>query len=253
MDAEAASPAGTHGPRARAAAGSAPGARPRHLDGAGEPGGAGDAAGDRVDALIARLTLEEKVSLLAGRDVWRLAGVERIGVPALVISDGPAGVRGASFLSGRSHSFPCEAALAATWDPELVAEVGAALGDEAGRRGVDVLLAPTVNLHRHPLGGRNFECFSEDPYLTDRMAEAYVTGVQARGVKHLVCNDSEFERHTISSEADEATLREVYLLPFEAAVRSGVPAVMASNNKLNSPACTYPCQRFAGVLAGDDA
>lgn len=198
--------------------------------------GQGD-TGPSIDDLLALLTLEEKVSLLAGQDVWRLAGIERLGIPALVTSDGPAGVRGASFMSGRSHSFPCETALAATWDPDLVHDIGVALGTEARQHGVDILLAPTVNLHRHPLGGRNFECFSEDPLLTARMAEAYITGVQSRGVaccvKHFVCNDSEFQRHTISSEVDETTLRELYLQPFEAAVHSGVHAVMASYNKLN--------------------
>lgn len=191
----------------------------------------------RVAGLLAQMSLEEKVSLLAGADIWSLPALERLGIPALVMSDGPAGVRGGSFLSGRSVSFPCETALAASWDPELVEQVGSALGKQARAMGVHVLLGPTVNLHRHPLAGRNFECFSEDPYLTAKMAVAYIQGVQANRVacciKHLVCNDSEFERHTISSDVDPATLREMYLVPFERAAESGVWSMMASYNQLN--------------------
>ena len=183
------------------------------------------------------LSLEEKVSLLAGEDVWRLPAVERASIPSLVMTDGPSGARGQSFISGRSACFPCGTALAATWDPGLVTEVAAELGREARRAGAHVLLGPTVNLHRHPLGGRNFECFSEDPELTGQIAAAYVTGVQSTGVaccvKHLACNDSEFQRHTISSQVDEAVLRELYLRPFEQAVRAGAWAVMAAYNKLN--------------------
>ena len=183
------------------------------------------------------LSLEEKVSLLAGEDVWRLPAVGRASIPSLVMTDGPSGARGPSFISGRSACFPCGTALAATWDPALVTEVAAELGREARRAGAHVLLGPTVNLHRHPLGGRNFECFSEDPELTGQIAAAYVTGVQSTGVaccvKHLACNDSEFQRHSISSQVDEAVLRELYLRPFEQAVRAGAWAVMAAYNKLN--------------------
>ncbi len=195
-------------------------------------------AGDRrIGALVAAMSLTEKASLLSGADIWRLAGLPRLGIPELVMSDGPAGVRGGSFLSGRSVSFPCETALAASWDPDLVASVGDALGREARSKGVHVLLAPTVNLHRHPLAGRNFECFSEDPHLSARMAVAYIRGVQSNRVacclKHFVCNDSEFMRHTISSEVDETTLREMYLLPFEEGAKAGVWSIMASYNRLN--------------------
>jgi len=200
-------------------------------------GGEQGSGSDRVDGLLRAMTLPEKVSLLAGSDVWRLPAIDRLGIPSLVMSDGPAGVRGSSFLSGRSVSFPCGTALGATWDPELVRQVGRALGHEARRTGVHVLLGPTVNLHRHPLAGRNFECFSEDPELTAVLSTAYVEGVQAMGVacciKHLVCNDSEFERHTISAEVTEDTLREIYLLPFERAVEAGVWSLMASYNRLN--------------------
>lgn len=191
----------------------------------------------QLDRLMAELTVEEKVALLSGRDVWSLAGVARLGIPVVTFTDGPAGARGQSFVGGRSVSFPCETSLGASWDPALVRDVGRAIGQEARRHGARLLLAPTVNLHRHPLAGRNFECFSEDPELTSEMASAYITGVQSAGVgccvKHLVCNDSEHERHTASSVVDETALREVYLAPFEAAVRSGVWSIMAAYNRLN--------------------
>src|SRR5262249_42193192 len=155
---------------------------------------------------------------LAGTDLWRIPAVERIGLAALKMSDGPNGARGEQWGGGpRSALFPCGTALAATWDTSLVQRVGEALGDEARSKGAHVLLAPTVTLHRSPLGGRDFECFSEDPYLSARMAVAVITGLQGRGVaacvKHLVANDAEFERFTISSDVDERTLRELYLVP----------------------------------------
>ena len=201
------------------------------------------------------LTLEEKVSLLGGKDAWRLPAVERAEIPSLVMTDGPSGARGQSFISGRSVCFPCGTALAATWDPDLVTQIGVELGREARRVGAHLLLGPTVNLHRHPLGGRNFECFSEDPLLTGRMAAAYITGVQSAGVsccvKHLACNDSEFQRHTISSQVDEGVLRELYLLPFEHAVRAGVWALMAAYNKLNGTHATEHPWLLTQVLRGD--
>jgi beta-glucosidase len=201
------------------------------------------------------LSLEEKVSLLGGKDAWRLPDVERAGIPSLVMTDGPSGARGQSFISGRSFCFPCGTALAATWDPDLVRQVGVELGRETRRVGAHVLLGPTVNLHRHPLGGRNFECFSEDPLLTGRMAAAYITGVQSAGasccVKHLACNDSEFQRHTIDSQVDEGVLRELYLLPFEYAVRAGVWAIMAAYNKLNGTHAAEHPWLLTQVLRGD--
>jgi beta-glucosidase len=210
-------------------------------------------------ALLATLTLEQKVALLAGADAWHTTGVP--GVPVLRCSDGPAGVRGTSWVGPHSASFPCGTALGATFDPELVEEVGAALGREARSKGAHLLLAPTVNLHRTPIGGRNFECMSEDPALTAHIATAYVRGVQGEGVacciKHYIANDTEFERMTISSEVDERTLRELYLVPFEAAVRpvdeggADVRAVMSSYNRING---TYACDHvplLRGVLRDD--
>jgi beta-glucosidase len=199
-----------------------------------------DDVADRID----QLTLEEKVALLAGVDWWHTAAVDRLGVPALKMSDGPAGVRGAHVSGGPpSNSFPCGTALGATWDVDLVREVGEALAAELASKGAQLILAPTVNLHRTPLAGRNFECYSEDPFLTARLAVAYIEGVQGQGVgatvKHFVANDSEFERMTISSEVPERALRELYLLPFEAAVReAGTWALMSAYNKVAGTWCS---------------
>ena len=194
-----------------------------------------------IDAVMAALTLEQKVSLLGGHDTWHTATLP--GVPAIRCSDGPAGVRGTKWNGPASASFPCATALGASFDPALVEAVGAAIGREARSKSAHVLLAPTVNLHRTPIGGRNFECMSEDPLLTARIAGAYIRGVQSEGVacciKHFVANDTEYERHSISSEVDPVTLREAYLLPFEQAVSAvadggaGVRALMSSYNRVN--------------------
>ncbi len=207
-----------------------------------------------VDELVSQLSLEEKVSLLAGRDLWCTPPVERLEIPALKMSDGPNGVRGGDMSGSVSAAcFPVATALAATWNTALVREVGRALGQEARSKRAHLLLAPTANLHRSPLAGRNFECFSEDPHLSARMAVAFVAGVQDEGVgcaiKHFVCNDSEFERHTISSEVDERALREIYLAPFEAAVKEARPwAVMAAYNRLNGTYCGEHADLLTRVL-----
>ncbi len=181
----------------------------------------------------------ELISVLSGRDSWHTPAAA--GIPEIRMSDGPAGVRGTSWTGPRSAVFPCGSALGATFDPSLIEEVGITLGKQARSKSAHVLLAPTVNLHRTPIGGRNFECMSEDPFLTGLLASAYVTGVQSQRVacciKHFVGNDTEYQRGTISSEIDERTLREVYLLPFEMAVEHGVRAVMTAYNRLNGTFC----------------
>ena len=194
-----------------------------------------------VDAVLSSLTLEQKVSLLAGYDNWHTVPLP--GVPQMRCSDGPAGVRGTQWTGPASASFPCGTALGSTFDPALVEEIGEALGREARSKSAHMLLAPTINLHRTPIGGRNFECMSEDPVLTAVIATAYIRGVQSQGVaccvKHFVANDTEFERHTISCEVDPVTLREAYLFPFEQVVLSvddggaGVRSVMSSYNRIN--------------------
>jgi beta-glucosidase len=198
----------------------------------------------RIDAQLGQLSLDEKALLCAGASLWATHGAARLGIPALRVTDGPNGARGGHFGGGATAAcFPCGSALAATWQPALIEAVGVALGDEARSKRAHVLLGPTVNMHRTPLGGRHFEGYSEDPLLAARTAAALVRGVQSRGVaacvKHFVANDSEFERMTISSEVDERTLREIYLPPFEAALReAGAWSVMTAYNGLNGPTCS---------------
>jgi beta-glucosidase len=194
---------------------------------------------EKIQSLIEQMTLEEKVSMLAGADFWRTVPVERLNIPAFKVTDGPNGARGEG-SSGKvpSACFPVGVAMGATWNVELIERVGKALGDETKAKSSQLLLAPTVNIHRSPLAGRNFECYSEDPYLTARAAVAYINGVQSVGVgaciKHFIANDSEFERHTISSEVSERALREIYLYPFMVAVPEAKPwSVMSSYNKIN--------------------
>jgi beta-glucosidase len=194
-----------------------------------------------IDALLAALTLEEKATLTAGGDMMATAGIERVGIPIVSVTDGPNGARGPSYpgIGGEpSTCIPCGSALGATWDPDLVEQLGSLVGREARDRGCKGLLAPTVNLHRSPLAGRNFECYSEDPLLSGRLAAAYVRGVQSSGafatVKHFVANEAEYERNAMSSVVDERSLRELYLVPFELAVREGgALAIMTAYNRLN--------------------
>jgi beta-glucosidase len=190
------------------------------------------------------LTLEQKVRLLTGADFWALHPEPAVGLRRLVMSDGPAGVRGERWDEREpSANVPSPTALAATWDPNRVHELGGLLAAEARQHGVDVVLAPTVNLHRTPYGGRHFECFSEDPLLTAAIGVAYVRGLQDHGVaatvKHFVANDSETERFTADVHVDDRTLRELYLAPFEAIVRDGGAwAVMAAYNAVDGTTMT---------------
>src|SRR5579859_7838255 len=198
-----------------------------------------------VEALLRQMTLQEKVAILAGTNTWYTVPAERLGIPSLKMSDGPNGARGAGGFTGgvKAACFPAEISLASTWNTDLIERVGQALAREAKMKGAQVLLAPTVNIQRSPLGGRNFECFSEDPYLSARLAVAYITGLQHEGVgasiKHYACNDEEFERYSLSSEVRERPLREIYLQPFEAAVRECQPwTVMAAYNLVNGVAAS---------------
>jgi beta-glucosidase len=201
---------------------------------------------------VTDLTPEELVRPLAGVDWWHVAASAE--VPALKVSDGPSGVRGDRFAGGpASVSFPCGAALGATWDTDLVRRVGGGLAVETLAKGAHVLLGPTVNLQRTPLGGRHFECFSEDPVLTAHLAVAYIEGLQAGGVgacvKHLVANDQEEDRFEISSELDERTLREVSLLPFEHALRgAGSWSTMAAYNRLHGTHCSQHPRLLTTIL-----
>lgn len=193
-----------------------------------------------IDDLLNQMTLEEQVALLAGADFWTTVAVERLGIPKIKVTDGPNGARGGGSLVGgvKSACFPAAIGIGASWNPELVRQMGVALAEETKTKSARVLLAPTVNIHRSGLNGRNFECYSEDPMLTSALAVAYIEGVQSQGIaatiKHFVGNESEIERQTMSSDIDERTLREIYLPPFEAAVKqAGVWAIMSSYNRLN--------------------
>ncbi|HKN54698.1 MAG TPA: glycoside hydrolase family 3 C-terminal domain-containing protein [Amycolatopsis sp.] len=207
-----------------------------------------------VEALLAKLDLDTKTRLLAGQDVWSMPAVPEIGLGSLVLSDGPVGVRGVRWSpDDPSVTLPSPSALAASWDPALAERVGELLAQEARRKGVHVLLAPTVNLHRSPLGGRHFECYSEDPLLTGLIGAGYVTGVQGGGVavtvKHFVANDFETDRFTADVQVDERTLRELYLAPFETIVKRAKPwGIMAAYNRVNGPTMTEHGELLSGVL-----
>ncbi|MER6796320.1 glycoside hydrolase family 3 protein, partial [Amycolatopsis mediterranei] len=194
---------------------------------------------NRIRELAAQLSLAEKVSLLTGRDFWSTTPLPSIGLRSIVLSDGPSGVRGPVWDERHpSINLPSATALSSSWDSAVAAEYGALAAAEARRKGVDVILGPTINLHRSPLGGRHFEAFSEDPVLTAALAAAYVSGVQDAGVaatpKHYVANDFETERFTASVEVDERTLREVYLRAFEDAVTDAHAwALMSAYNAIN--------------------
>ena len=191
----------------------------------------------RVKDLLSRLTLEEKIDLLGGAD-FDTKPIPRLGIPSLKMTDGPLGVRWE-----KSTAFVSGIAMAATWDPDLVQQIGGAIAEEAIGKGRNTLLGPCVNIQRVPHGGRNFESFGEDPYLASRLAVGYITGVQRKHVlatiKHFAVNNQETERDRINVKISERALREIYLPTFEASVKeAGVWAVMNAYNKLNGPYCT---------------
>ena len=196
-----------------------------------------------IKQLIKDLTLEEKIELLSGFDAWQTNKIDRLGIPSIKMSDGPNGVRGDGNSGKSSACFPCAISIGSSWNLNLINTLGEELASEAKLKDVDVLLGPTINIHRHPLGGRHFECFSEDPFLTGKIAIEYVKGVQSKNIaaclKHFVGNDTEFERYTVSSNIDERTLREIYLLPFEMAIKeANAKVVMSAYNKLNNIYCS---------------
>jgi len=207
--------------------------------------------------LVARLDLPAKVRLLTGASTFTLAPEPAIGLGELRLSDGPTGVRGLKFSGGRVVSlFPNATLLAQAWSEDTAYEVGGLLAEEALAQDIHVVLGPTINLHRSLLGGRVFEAYSEDPLLTGRLAAAYIRGLQERGVggclKHLVANESETDRNTVDSVLDEATLRELYLLPFEIAVTEADPwSVMAAYNDVNGVPATEQDHVINGILKGE--
>lgn len=195
--------------------------------------------------LISQMTLEEKAGLCSGLDAWHLKSIERLGIPSIMVTDGPHGLRKEVHIADNSGAasapatcFPTAAGLASSWNRELVEKVGAALGEECQAEGVSVLLGPGANIKRSPLCGRNFEYFSEDPYLSSEMAASHIKGVQSQGVgtslKHFAANNQEHRRMSVNAVIDERTLREIYLASFEGAVKKGRPwTVMCSYNRVN--------------------
>src|ERR1700723_2589965 len=215
----------------------------------------------RIDSMINKLTIEEKIDLIGGQDSFYIRANEKIGLPRLKMADGPVGVRnyGPSTVFGGIG-------LAATWDPEMANRIGATIGQDARARGVHFMLGPGVNIYRAPRNGRNFEYFGEDPFLSARTAAAYINGMQSQGVsatvKHFMGNNSEYDRHNTDSIIDERTMREIYLPVFEAAVQEAhVGAIMDSYNLTNGQHMTQngPLNRdvvkkewgFSGILMSD--
>lgn len=199
-----------------------------------------------IPKIIANMTLEEKISLCTGGDFWHTKAMEQHGISAIKMSDGPHGLRcqeDAADMIGINESipatcFPTAVTAGATWNAELYAAEGEAIGKEGAAAGVSVVLGPGCNIKRNPLGGRNFEYISEDPFFAGKMAAAFIRGQQSAGVassvKHFAVNNQEYKRQNGDSQLDERTLREIYLTPFEIAVKEGQPGtVMCSYNKIN--------------------
>ena len=199
-----------------------------------------------VKELVKQMTLEEKAGMCSGKDFWHLKGVERLGIPEVMVSDGPHGLRKqaaeADHLglneSIKAVCFPTACATACSFDRALLEKMGETLGDECQAEDVSVILGPAVNIKRSPLCGRNFEYFSEDPYLASQMAAAHIKGVQSKNVgtsiKHFAANNQEYRRMSCSSEINERTFREIYLGAFETAIKDAKPdTVMCSYNKIN--------------------
>ena len=204
-----------------------------------------------IEKILSQMTLEEKVALCSGADFWQTKAMERHGIPSFFLCDGPYGLRKQEqtgdmlgiHASRQATCFPAEVTTAASWNPELLEAIGAAIGEEARDQGNGLVLGPGVNLKRNPLCGRNFGYFSEDLYLTGKLAAAFVRGVQSQGVgtslKHFAANSQEYRRFTSDGVLDERTLRELYLTAFEIAVKEGRPStLMCAYPKLNGVHCS---------------
>jgi beta-glucosidase len=212
-----------------------------------------------IQSLIDQMTLEEKAALCTGISNWTTLAVQRLGIPDMLVADGPHGVRRIRDVNAPVHRglpatcFPTASCMASTWNKDLLFEVGQALGEECIALEVDVLLGPGVNMKRTPLCGRNFEYFSEDPYLAGKMAASFINGVQSKGVgtslKHFAANNQEFERYCISAQIDERALREIYLPAFEMAVKEAKPwTVMCAYNKINGVYCSENHDLLVDIL-----
>ena len=215
-----------------------------------------------LKTIITQMTLEEKAALCTGASAWTTVPIERLDIPEMVVSDGPHGVRrvpdvhSMAIKSLPATSFPTASCLASTWDVDLLTEMGEALAEECIALNVDVLLGPGVNIKRSPLGGRNFEYMSEDPFLAGEMVTSLIKAIQSKGVgtslKHFAANNQEFQRFSINAEVDERTLNEIYLLAFETAVKKAKPwTVMCAYNKLNGTYCSEHYELLVNILKQD--
>ncbi|WP_026485768.1 glycoside hydrolase family 3 C-terminal domain-containing protein [Caldanaerobius polysaccharolyticus] len=201
----------------------------------------------QIKNLVSQMTLEEKASLCSGFDAWHTKAIERLGIPSIMMTDGPHGLRkakdGGFGESVPATCFPTAACMASSWDRALLEKVGAAIGEECQAEGVSILLGPGVNIKRSPLCGRNFEYYSEDPLLSSELAASFIKGVQSQGVgtsiKHFAANNQEYRRLVVDARVDERTLREIYLASFEKAIKEAKPwTIMAAYNKLNGEYCS---------------
>ena len=210
-----------------------------------------------VERVLSQLTIDEKIALIAGKDFWHTVSVPRLGVPSIRLSDGPNGVRGTRFFdSVPSACLPCGTAIGATFDTGLALRIGNMLGDEAKAKGAHVLLGPTINIQRGPLGGRGFESFSEDPLLSGMIAGYFCRGVQQKGIaatlKHFVCNDMEDERMAVNVLITERALREIYLAPFMIAIKLAQPrAIMTSYSQVNGTHLAENHHLLQGILRNE--
>jgi beta-glucosidase len=213
----------------------------------------------KITEIIKQMTLEEKAALCTGASAWTTTPIERLGVPELTVSDGPHGVRRVADVDSLVQKslpatcFPTASCMASTWDVDLIQQVGEAIAEECIALNVDVVLGPGANMKRIPQGGRNFEYYSEDPYLAGQMATSFIHGVQGKGVgtslKHYATNNQEYQRLTINSVVDERTLREIYLPAFEMAVKNAQPwTVMCAYNRLNGPYCSEHHKLLVEIL-----
>ena len=216
--------------------------------------------------ILEKMTLEEKASLCSGFDYWHTAAVNHVGVPSIMLTDGPHGIRKRVEEKSKDEKmslkgvpaicYPTACATACSWDPDLIYKMGEALGDECLKERVSVLLGPGTNIKRSPLCGRNFEYFSEDPYLAGEMAASFINGVQSKGIgtslKHFAANNQETRRMTVNTVVDERTLREIYLAPFESAVKKAQPwTIMAAYNRLNGTYCAENKWLLTDVLRNE--
>ncbi|KAG4220892.1 putative beta-glucosidase I [Phytophthora cactorum] len=210
-----------------------------------------------VDQVLKKLSMSDKVDLLAGIDFWHTKDLPEHGIPSLRLTDGPNGVRGTKFFNGiKAACFPCGTGLGATFNLELLEEAGRKMGEEAKVKGAHAILGPTINMQRGPLGGRGFESLGEDPFLAGLGAAALVRGIQSTGIqatnKHFVCNDHEHKRNAVQAIITERALREIYALPFQLVVRDSNPgSFMTAYNGVNGTYCSENPKLLDQVLRGE--